>query len=285
MGDRFRVERTDDAAEAWARAGPFLGRRPVEHNLALTILDQRRAQPQPGRYWSVVDQTDEVVGFALLSPLDFYALLASLPAPATPALAHAIAAEMPDLRGVNGEACTVATFGGQWSERLGVTVAAEDVLRLYRLDTAPRTPDAPGALRLATRDDEALMVSWAEAFQDELAGVPFPGDLAEVTRQRVAAGRIWLWDDGGPVSAVGMHPPLLGVSRIHYVYTPPEHRRRGYATACVSAVSAHALGPGGATTCVLYAQLGNATANGVYRSIGYRGGMEVLAYRFGSSRT
>lgn len=284
MGE-YTVEQTDDAAEAWERSGPFLARRPVEHNLALSIVDQRRGSGEPGRYWSVVDHDDVVVGFALLSPLDFYAVLADFPANAAPALVDAVVTEAPGLRGAHGEAGTVAVFGGHWSERPGATVAAHDVQRLYRLDTAPAAPPTPGMLRVATPDDEGLLVGWARAFATELGGAAYPGDIAEATRQRIAAGGLWVWEDGGPVSAVGVTAPLAGVARVHFAYTPPAHRRRGYATACVSAVSARALGPGGATTCALYAQLANATANGVYRAIGYRAALEVLVYDFGSSRT
>jgi predicted GNAT family acetyltransferase len=64
------------------------------------------------------------------------------------------------------------------------------------------------------------------------------------------------------------------------VYTPPTWRRRGYAGACVSALSAHLLATE-AQMCVLYAQLANPTSNGIYRSIGYRPVIEILLYRFG----
>lgn len=279
----YRVERTEDAARARHVARPFLLGRPVEHTLALAILEQRALQPQAGRYWSVLDDGDQVVGFALLSPLDFYALVTGMPAPAVPVLVDAVATEVPGLRGVNGEACAVAAFGGHWSERAVTTVTPLEAHRLYRLDRAPPAPETPGTLRRATADDEELLVAWARAFETEI-GLPYPGDIGEVTRERVAAGGLWVWDDGGPVSAVGVTAPLAGVARVHYVYTPPERRRRGYAAACVAAVSAHALSTG-ARTCALYAQLNNPTSNRIYRAIGYRAAMEALLYEFGSNRT
>lgn len=281
----YRVERTEDAAGARDHAGPFLLARPVEHTLHLAILEQRALGSEPGRYWSVLAEDDRVVGFALLSPLDFYAATTGMPAAAVPTLVDAIAAEVPALPGVNGEACTVAAFGGHWSERAGTAVTPLEAHRLYRLDHPPPAVGASGALRRATGDDEQLLVAWARAFETEI-GLPYPGDIAEATRQRVAAGGLWVWDDGGPVSAVGLTPALAGVARIHYVYTPPERRRRGYAAASVAAVSAHALSAG-ADTCALYAQLNNATSNRIYRALGYRAAMEVLFYAFGSptSRT
>ena len=280
---RYRVEHTDDAADALRRAGPFLRRQPVEHALVLAILEQRSAAPEPSRYWSVVDgDSHDLVGFALLSPLDFYAAVTAMPAPAVPALVDAVAAEAPTLRGVNGEACTVAAFGGQWSERTGDAVVPLEAHRLYRLEQPPApAPEVPGGLREATADDQELLVAWARAFESEI-GLPHPGDIAEATTQRIAAGGLWVWDDGGPASAVGVTRPLAGVARIHFVYTPPERRRRGYANACVAAVSARVLS-GDANACILYAQLHNPTANGVYRAIGYRVAMEVLLYGFGQA--
>jgi predicted GNAT family acetyltransferase len=64
------------------------------------------------------------------------------------------------------------------------------------------------------------------------------------------------------------------------VYTPPEHRGRGYASACVAALSAHVLATD-ADTCILFTQLANPTSNAIYRAIGYEPVMEVTRYGFG----
>lgn len=52
----------------------------------------------------------------------------------------------------------------------------------------------------------------------------------------------------------------------------------GCASPCGAAVSARALAEG--RRCILYADLGNPTSNGIYRSIGYRAVVEALRYRF-----
>ena len=51
-------------------------------------------------------------------------------------------------------------------------------------------------------------------------------------------------------------------SRIGWVFTPPEWRGRGYASAC------------------LYTDLGNATLNALYQRIGYERMCDVIDYRF-----
>jgi hypothetical protein len=55
---------------------------------------------------------------------------------------------------------------------------------------------------------------------------------------------------------------------INAVYTPPEQRRRGHATASVAALSAKLLAAGRAS-CVLFTDLANPTSNAIYRRIGY----------------
>jgi predicted GNAT family acetyltransferase len=85
-----------------------------------------------------------------------------------------------------------------------------------------------------------------------------------------AGGGLWIWDvDGEPVSMCGRTAPVCGVPRIGPVWTPREHRRRGFAAAISAFVCAEALS-GGARACTLFADAANATSNGVYERIGFR---------------
>ncbi len=58
-------------------------------------------------------------------------------------------------------------------------------------------------------------------------------------------------------------------SRIGPVYTPPEKRGHGYASACVATFSAWLLAEG-CTFCTLYTDAANSTANGIYQRMGYQ---------------
>jgi hypothetical protein len=78
-----------------------------------------------------------------------------------------------------------------------------------------------------------------------------------------------VWDDGQPVSMIGLAPEVAGVVRIGPVYTPPPHRRRGYAGSAVAAASRRALA-GGAARCMLFTDLANPTSNKIYAEVGYR---------------
>jgi predicted GNAT family acetyltransferase len=94
--------------------------------------------------------------------------------------------------------------------------------------------------------------------------------LSGTVQGRFHAALLFLWRAGGePVSLVSLNPAVAGVVRIGPVYTPPEARRRGYASASVAAVSRQALGAG-AHTCTLYTDLSNPTSNKIYADVGYR---------------
>ena len=89
---------------------------------------------------------------------------------------------------------------------------------------------------------------------------------------------VWCWDDDGPVAMARAAPVVGGVARIGPVYTPPAHRRRGYATTCVEHLSRHIEER--EHVAILYTQLTNPTSNAIYARIGYEPVLEVLRYRF-----
>jgi predicted GNAT family acetyltransferase len=63
------------------------------------------------------------------------------------------------------------------------------------------------------------------------------------------------------------------------VYTPPQHRGRGYASALTAAASQDQLDRGH-RYCFLFTDLSNPTSNKIYQSIGYEPVCDVDMYRF-----
>ncbi len=74
------------------------------------------------------------------------------------------------------------------------------------------------------------------------------------------------------------HPTGAGI-RIGMVYTPPEHRGNGYATALVADQSQWLL-DNGYDACFLFTDLANPTSNRIYERIGYRQVAEAASYGF-----
>jgi GNAT superfamily N-acetyltransferase len=269
------VGSSPDPAEALGAAEGFLLGQPVHNNVVVGLLHDRVSTRAPGRYWWA-RRGDEVAGFAFQSPLHFRAAVSPSAPAVVEALVDAMAADAPDLPGVSAEAATAAAFAGRWAERTGRPAVPVEGQRIYRLGRLRPPSGVPGSLRRAGPQDRGLLVGWVAGFLDETGAHPLGPE--ELTDRHLARG-LWLWDVGKPVSMAVASSPLAGVSRIGFVYTPPPHRGRGYAAACVAALSGQVVAGGAA--CMLYTQLQNPTSNAVYRRIGYEPVSEVLVYRFG----
>ncbi|GAB2633404.1 GNAT family N-acetyltransferase [Kribbella swartbergensis] len=116
------------------------------------------------------------------------------------------------------------------------------------------------------KDDEVDLVgAWGrDGFAEELRT-----GYREWAERHLRDETMWIWEaDGQPVSMVGYHLPVFGVCRVGPVYTPPEHRRHGYAGALTSHVSAEILAQG--NQACLYTDLANPTSNKIYHQAGYR---------------
>ncbi len=249
--------------------------RPVHNNLLLTLLAAREHQPETGRYW-IAEGQRRTIGVAFQSPLTYPVILTRMSAPLVRALVHKICEAGISLSGVNADAQTAARFAAEWAERTKVPVSATRALRLYEARRVRESRVTPGRFRQATHADEPLLAEWTQSFMSEV-GEPAI-DAAGVVARHVAAAQLWLWDDDGAVAMAAWRTPAAGVVRVGLVYTPPERRSRGYAGACVEALTKRVLAEN--NRCVLYADLQNPTANAIYRRIGYEGVCETLTFRF-----
>src|SRR5689334_3388255 len=105
---------------------------------------------------------------AMQSPLTFRAAVTPVPLDAVGALVDAMAAEVPALPGIAGEAATAASFAGAWTERLGSAANPIEGQRIYRLDDVIAPVGVAGRLRSAGPDDLDLVIEWFEAFHAEV---------------------------------------------------------------------------------------------------------------------
>lgn len=271
----IEVEFHTDPAVVLHRAGGFLASKPVAHNLILTLLNTRAQHPEPGRYW-VIGAGDAPVGVVFQSPLDFFATLTPMPPEAVDAAVCAISETPAELPGVSGEAATAARFAGQWTEQRKCGAVPVDGQRVYEVGEVARPPSPEGACRRAVLADRALLERWMDDFSEDIGQSRAAN--AGVVDRLLPDGRFWLWENGVPTSVAAHSAPVAGVTRIQAVYTPVEHREHGYAAACVAQLSERLLEHG--LRCILYTDLGNATANSVYRRIGYQARIETIWYGF-----
>ena len=154
---------------------------------------------------------------------------------------------------------------------------AGEAHRIYRLDRVAPPSGVPGLLRRAGAADADLLARWSAGFADDLG--PQYRASAEARQAWLDEGAAWIWEDGGPRSmAVGLGF-TTGGARVGYVYTPPEHRGRGYGSAVAAGVS-QVLLDGGRDFCVLYARRDDPVTNPMYRAMGYRPVADVLELVF-----
>lgn len=279
----MRCDVTDDVEAFLDAASGFLQSRPVEHNLVLSLAEQARGdRSEPSRWAWATDRSGRVVGALIQAPAGYTATVTPMSDDAVDVLVDRLGDVAADMPGVNGEAATVSRLAGQWASARRTPARPIAAERLYRLGILDRPGSVAGGLRRATASDEATLVAWDNAFAAETGLIrPAGADRAAVIAQRVAAGEWWVWATAaGSMSMAYSTPPLAGAARIGAVYTPPEHRAHGYASAMVAALSANLLGAG-VRECLLYAQLVNPVSNRVYQRLGYEPVAEILAYRFG----
>ncbi len=184
------------------------------------------------------------------------------------------------LPGVIGPRPTAEIFASLWSDATGDSIELQVELEIYRLDEVREVSRSPGRLRRADAGDSELAATWLQDFARETVLEELRADDARRRVERsIRQGRLFFWEDGEPVSmATTARRTQRGVA-ISGVYTPPEFRRRGYATSCVADLSQLLLDEG-LDFCCLYADLANPTSNRIYRRIGYRPVGESVVYSF-----
>ena len=275
----MQVERLEDAAVFLAEAEPLLLADEARHNLILGIAGTIR--DSPGHYqtcdlWLVRDGGDAVAA-ALRTP-PYNLILARPRSPqALDALAAAVAGE--DLPGVVGAEPEAVEFAERWTRQTGVPARTSMRQGVYALERVEPLRAVSGVARPATVEDRELALRWLLSFGDEAFHEGGPGrDRAEVMvdyRLSSPSAGIMLWeDDGEPVCFAGWGGPTPNGIRVGPVYTPPELRGRGYATALTAELSQRLLDgrlfEGGRSFCFLYTDLANPTSNAIYERIGYR---------------
>jgi uncharacterized protein len=163
----------------------------------------------------------------------------------------------------------VQAFTQNWVKTTGKRSEAESQLILYELRKVRTLPAVEGHLRLAVQDDIELVSQWGYAFNMEVFGVADPSRARQAIELRIADKDVYLWEDQTICSmAMKTRPTRHGIS-IGQVYTPPEFRGKGYATACVGNLSQRLL-KSGWQFCALFADTTNLSANHIYQKIGYQ---------------
>jgi predicted GNAT family acetyltransferase len=277
---------TRDAREFASRAQGFLQAR-IERNILATVLSDvldGHYHEAPALFGYATGALEQVAAAAIRTP-PRYMLASDVDRSAADSLMDLWLAEDPELPGVAGMPETTRAIAGAWADRTGGAASPRMRMALHDLMEVSDPPRlAAGHLRDPRPEERTLMIEWVEAFGREAGAAPVR-PVHSVVDARLAGGLLLVWHDAGPVSLVGLNAPVAGAVRLGPVFTPPEHRRRGYAGTAVAAASRLALGRG-ARTCILYTDLLNPTSNKIYAEVGYRrvADWEELAFEHAQAR-
>ncbi len=287
---------TEDPAWFLARAGDLLAADPVVTTVVGSFTRRLALAGEPApdgvpRWWALVHVGGELVSAAMrtMPGPPWAAYLLAMPDDAALALARALHERGEHLPAANGFLPATRVLAEESARLRGERARVHDHHRLHRLGALVAPRPSAGRLR-AVRDETAdlsLAADWLRVFHaeaDRQAGRE-PEDEGEqidveTTRRRVAAGELWFWEvDGTPVHLSGATPPADGVVRVGPVFTPREHRGRGYASAAVHAVCA-LLRRAGDEVC-LFTDLANPTSNQIYADLGFEAHADTAGFRIG----
>ncbi|WP_299486647.1 GNAT family N-acetyltransferase [Acaryochloris sp. IP29b_bin.137] len=271
----------EDAVAFRDRTQSHLLHYPAEHNLLLGIQSALIRAPESfvsppdllvvesaGRLQAVGTRTPPY-NFVLSKVEDFAAL---------ELMADYFHAASTALSGINSFASEAQAFAQTWQSLTGQSSLLKMHLRIHQLTQVRSQDRAQGYLRVATRRDRLQLLQWSKAFSQEALG-DIEGDIERILDLQLKRQNLYVWCDGQIVSMVAGRLSQPGGGRIGPVYTPPEFRRRGYATACVAAISQMLLDKG-AQRCCLFTDITNPTANHIYQTIGYEPVCDWHDYRF-----
>lgn len=266
----MNVRRLGDAGAFLEAASPLLLADEARHNLIFGIAGTLRDHPShyPEYALWLAEDGPEIVGAALRTPPHNLVLARPRGDFAIEALAAAIDDGPPGVIAAQPEA---EAFAKAWSAKTGVTSRINRAQGVFSLERVEPPQPTPGRIRNAGAGDRRLVLEWWRAFLEEALGESAePESVAHEVDHRLGAedGGVVLWDDGETVSLSGFGSPTPNGIRIGPVYTPPELRRRGYASALVAELSERLLNE--RRFCFLYTDLANPTANKIYEQIGYK---------------
>ncbi len=259
------------------------------HSLVLGLCRHLARSPEPPReapYLAAVWDRQRLLLAAMMIP-PHHLVLAPTEHADEPAL-RALVAELRDSQrsvpGVQAPVPHAQRFAELWCQGEGCRFHRLRRLEILALETVIAPRPAPGRLRPAIQNDVPQVTEWLLTFQEEALPEEAAQEetrrrIPEIARRVVEAGRLFLWEHGEPVSMVALSRPTRHGITLNMVYTPPEHRNRGYASNAVAQLSQRLLAEG-YRFCTLFVDLANPISTRLYRAIGYRPVAEAEVYRF-----
>jgi len=263
-----------DGDELLRRRNAALTENESLYNLTWAAIARSRqtTTTAPGYAFFTLEDDQSTIAHAFVNHGAKLIVLSAMPSTAIDTLVPHIQRHAPTIETVEGPIEHAHRFARCWTE--GTNQAYTILMRqgLYELTRLLPPEDDGGQLVRATAVNEGLLRDFFTGFCTEC----FPNDPVEpeairarITRL-IAEGKGYLWQNHRKalVSMAAIVRETPNTSSISLVYTPPEHRGKGYAAQIVGSVS-QAQFSAGKQACNLHTDLENGTSNRVYQRLGY----------------
>ncbi|WP_404456039.1 GNAT family N-acetyltransferase [Virgibacillus necropolis] len=186
--------------------------------------------------------------------------------------------------GILGPETLVKPFVEEW-ERLNDVLSSVHMKQLiYQLDEVNSVPQTDGDLVEAHANDYQLISEWLVQFGRKVNEATTKGDAENLATQFLNNRSAYFWKvNGKPVSMINRSRSTKNGATVNAVFTPDEHKRKGYATSSVAAFTSKLLRDG-ANFCSLYTDADYPTSNRIYKKIGYYEVGTSVVYEFNSKK-
>lgn len=249
----------------------FLCEREAENCLLIGMLDRLAKDQGDCHLWAVC-KDGQVCGVAWWTPPHPLGLT-TMPNEAVSALFHEIEKLGLKPAEVIGPTAAVNQYCKVYRQMSGNQPRTKFKQRIFKLTSVIAPCAVAGGIRVALDVDIQLLADWNSRFATEcglsLGADPMQRALRDA-EDSVARGSRYFWTVGGEIVAMaGAAGKTPNGIRISWVYTPPQYRGQGYASAVVAALSQKMLDSGN-RFCFLFTDLANPTSNSIYQKIGYQ---------------
>ncbi len=271
----MQVIQHNDAASFLNATEPYLMENEVAHNTILGVVRGVQAGNTYDDVFLAHVEDENGVVLAVMRTAPHGSVLSFCEDDAAiPPVAEALNARYDTLPYVLSTPEIADAFAAHWQTLSGQSFYTNVEEGIYACEEVIPPQTVPGDVRPATRDDRELLIDWMYRFrQDAGIDTDFTREQSREMVERkltqpVLCGLLLWTVDEMPVSMAGVARETKNTGVVAPVYTPPEHRKRGYASAVTAAVTQKVLEEKG--SAALYTDLGNPTSNKIYQAIGYR---------------
>lgn len=249
----------------------LLYEREDEYSLFLGILEQIKAERYEEYFLAVAFEGDEVAAACLMTPPHPLQLIVFKE---TAGIEAQVAGRLMNggivVDAIVGDRGTARRFAEAWTAKMGGSYHVLMDQGLYRADAVNRKLEkSPGTWRVASKKDAPLLEEWLLLFEQETGiASSTPAQAAHRIDSFIEGKEVYVWEvDGEVVACMKKSRPSKHGITVSFVYTPHQHRRKGYARTLVAEVTEELLQK--YDFAMLYTDLKNPTSNKIYTEIGY----------------